>query len=126
MKKNVNNISVTEFVKDGADMKDGFANYSGLIPARRISLGVDGTTTETTTVFSAGNPESGIVVTKSVPFNTAQKLRWGLGSLGAVAGILVAVKRKSGFWGGAGWWILGGMAGSAIGWVVTSGMKEDK
>lgn len=55
----------------------------------------------------------------------AWKLRAGLVGLGNVTGILIAVHRKSGFWGGAGWFLVCGMAGGAIGWIVTSGMKEE-
>jgi len=57
-------------------------------------------------------------LTKSV------KVRAGLSMLGSVGGILVAVKRKSGFWGGLGWFIVGSMAGGAVGWIVTSGSNE--
>lgn len=52
------------------------------------------------------------------------KIRAGLSLLGSVAGIVVAVKRKSGFWGGLGWFIVGGMAGTAVGWIATSGSNE--
>lgn len=44
----------------------------------------------------------------------------GLGGLGNVAGIVIAVKRKSGFWGGVGWFLVAGMAGSMVGYVATS------
>ncbi len=44
----------------------------------------------------------------------------GLGLLGSAAGIMLAVKRKSGIWGGIGWFILLGMAGSGIGYVAGS------
>jgi hypothetical protein len=44
----------------------------------------------------------------------------GLAMAGNVAGILVAVKRKSGFWGGLGWFILGGMAGGAVGYIAAA------
>ena len=44
----------------------------------------------------------------------------GMGALGNVAGILFAVKRKSGFWGGWGWLIVGGMAGAGVGYVTTA------
>lgn len=47
-------------------------------------------------------------------------LLYGLAGLGNVAGIVVAVKRKSGFLGGAGWFLLGGLAGAALGYVVVS------
>jgi len=56
----------------------------------------------------------------------AAKIRYGLAAVAAVSGILLAIHRKSGFWGGVGWWIVGGMAGSAIGWVATAGMDETK
>lgn len=72
------------------------------------------------------NPENNIKITTTKPISAATKLRFGIGALGSVAGILVAVHRKSGFWGGLGWWIVGGMAGGAIGWIVTSGMNEEK
>jgi hypothetical protein len=42
----------------------------------------------------------------------------GLSLAGNVAGILLAVKRKSGFWGGVGWFLVGGLAGAAIGYVA--------
>lgn len=54
----------------------------------------------------------------------AMKIRFGLSTLGSVAGIILAVHRKSGLWGGIGWFIVGGMAGGALGWIVTSGSKE--
>jgi Na+/alanine symporter len=44
----------------------------------------------------------------------------GLGLAGNVAGIVLAVHRKSGFWGGVGWFIVLGLAGSATGYVVGS------
>lgn len=47
-------------------------------------------------------------------------LLYGMAGLGNVAGIIVAVKRKSGFWGGAGWFLLGGLAGAALGYVAAS------
>lgn len=54
----------------------------------------------------------------------------GLGMMGNVAGIVFAVKRKSGFWGGVGWFLVFGMAGGAIGYVVGSMIdgrpKEDE
>lgn len=55
---------------------------------------------------------------------SSQKVRAGLSGLGMVAGILVAVKRKSGFWGGCGWFIVGAMAGNAVGWLATAGAKD--
>lgn len=45
-------------------------------------------------------------------------LSWGLGFAGNVAGVLVAIKRKSGFWGGLGWFLLLGAAGAAVGYVA--------
>ena len=60
-----------------------------------------------------------------IMYNTKQaKITAALSLLGSVAGIIVAVKRKSGFWGGVGWFIVGGMAGTAIGWLATSGSNE--
>lgn len=59
-----------------------------------------------------------------VTITPSAKLRAGLSLLGSVAGIIVAVKRKSGFWGGLGWFIVGGMAGGAAGWIATSGTTE--
>jgi len=47
-------------------------------------------------------------------------LGYGLGLAGNVAGIMIAVKRKSGFWGGVGWFLVVGLAGSAAGYVVGS------
>lgn len=55
----------------------------------------------------------------------ATLLTSGLSLAGSVYGVLVAIKRKSGFWGGAGWFILGGLAGTAIGYVATSFMNFD-
>lgn len=56
----------------------------------------------------------------------ATLLTFGLSTLGSVAGIVVAVKRKSGFWGGFGWFILGGFAGVAIGEIIGSTMDFTK
>lgn len=50
----------------------------------------------------------------------SQLLQGGLVAAGNVAGILVAVKRKSGFWGGVGWFFLLGAAGGAVGLVINS------
>ncbi len=47
-------------------------------------------------------------------------LSYGLGTVGCVAGIMLAIKRKSGFWGGVGWFIVGSMAGSGVGYVIGS------
>ena len=44
----------------------------------------------------------------------------GLSTLGAVGGIVTAVKRKSGFIGGVGWFFALGIAGSAIGYVAVA------
>jgi hypothetical protein len=44
----------------------------------------------------------------------------GLGLAGNVLGIIIAVHRKSGFWGGAGWFIVCGLAGTATGYVAGS------
>lgn len=44
----------------------------------------------------------------------------GLSLLGAVAGIIIAVKRKSGFWGGVGWFIVGSMGGTAVGYIAAA------
>lgn len=52
-------------------------------------------------------------------------MTYGLAGLGNVAGLIIAVKRKSGFWGGLGWFLLGGMAGGALGYVATSLIKDD-
>jgi hypothetical protein len=59
-------------------------------------------------------------------FTQAQLLQAGLSTLGSVTGIIVAVKRKSGFWGGAGWMILGGLAGSATAAIINSTKKYTK
>lgn len=45
---------------------------------------------------------------------------------GNVAGILLAVKRKSGFWGGVGWFLVGGMAGWAIGATAAAFIPSKK
>ena len=47
-------------------------------------------------------------------------LSYGGAMAGNVAGVLLAIKRKSGFWGGVGWFFLLGMAGAAAGYVVGS------
>lgn len=47
-------------------------------------------------------------------------LATGLAAVGNVTGIIVAVKRKSGFWGGVGWFIVGGLAGAAIGYIAAA------
>lgn len=47
-------------------------------------------------------------------------LSYGLGMAGNVAGIIVAVKRKSGFLGGVGWFLVLGLAGGAAGYVIGS------
>lgn len=47
-------------------------------------------------------------------------MMYGFGLAGNVAGILLAVHRKSGFWGGLGWFLVGGLAGSATGFVIGS------
>ncbi len=47
-------------------------------------------------------------------------LSYGLGTVGCIAGIVLAVKRKSGFWGGIGWFIAGSIAGSGAGYVIGS------
>ena len=53
------------------------------------------------------------------------RARLGLGILGNAAGIAYAVSRKSGFWGYVGWFILGGMIGSGVGYIVSK-PKDDK
>lgn len=122
--------SINDFVKDGVNMKDGFANFvaqPNLASPSGRQANFSGE--NETVVFEFNNskkPADGIKITQRKPISDAQKLRWGIGSLGSVAGILLAVHRKSGFWGGVGWWILGGMAGGAIGWIVTSKMDEEK
>lgn len=142
--------SVTDFVKGGVNMKDGFANFVAqpnlASPGKTVGFMNDAAGTyqaihikenrksnfsgeDQTVIFefnNSKNPADGIKITQRKPISDAQKLRWGIGSLGSVAGILLAVHRKSGFWGGVGWWILGGMAGGAIGWIVTSKMDEEK
>lgn len=49
-----------------------------------------------------------------------QVLVFGTATAGNVAGVIVAIKRKSGFWGGVGWFIVGGMAGAAIGYILSA------
>ena len=58
----------------------------------------------------------------------ATLLTSGLSTLGIVGGVVFAVKRKSGFWGGLGWAIVGSMAGGGIGYVISSFMnfEDDK
>ena len=55
----------------------------------------------------------------------ATLLTGGLSSIGFVTGIVVAIKRKSGFWGGFGWAILGSILGGGIGRVTSSLMNFD-
>ncbi len=47
-------------------------------------------------------------------------LQAGGGALGGIAGIIIAVKRKSGFLGGVGWFFAIGIAGGALGFLVGS------
>lgn len=49
----------------------------------------------------------------------------GLSALGSVSGIVVAIKRKSGFIGGVGWFFLLGVAGTAAGYVIASTLKDN-
>lgn len=49
----------------------------------------------------------------------------GLSLAGGVTGILVAVHRKSGFWGGVGWFFLLGAAGTAVGYVAAAAILKD-
>jgi hypothetical protein len=51
-------------------------------------------------------------------------LATGIGIAGNVAGIVLAVHRKSGFWGGLGWFIVGGLTGTAIGYAVYAALPE--
>lgn len=55
----------------------------------------------------------------------ATLLTSGLSTLGIVGGVVFAVKRKSGFWGGLGWAIVGSMAGGGVGYVISSFMNFD-
>lgn len=52
-------------------------------------------------------------------------LTGGLSTIGFVGGIVLAVHRKSGFWGGVGWAILGSSLGTGIGYVISSIGKND-
>ncbi len=47
-------------------------------------------------------------------------LIYGLATVGFAAGIILAVHRKSGFWGGVGWSLVGNMAGAGIGYVAAA------
>jgi len=47
-------------------------------------------------------------------------LIYGLGAVGNAAGIITAIKRKSGFWGGLGLFIVGGMLMGGVGYVIAS------
>jgi hypothetical protein len=49
----------------------------------------------------------------------------GLATLGHAAGIILAVHRKSGFWGGVGWFIVGGMVGGGLGYAITAMVNSD-
>ena len=53
-------------------------------------------------------------------------LMYGLGLAGNATGIIIAVARKSGFWGGVGWFLLGGLCGAAAGYIITSAIPDDK
>lgn len=55
-----------------------------------------------------------------------RNLGYGLSGIGLVGGIYFAVKRKSGFWGGLGWALLGSMAGSATGFFIGSFLDKSK
>ncbi len=44
----------------------------------------------------------------------------GLALAGNVTGIVLGVKRHSGFWGTVGWMMLGGLAGGAVGYITTA------
>jgi hypothetical protein len=48
----------------------------------------------------------------------------GLSLLGGVVGIVYAVKNKSGFWGGLGWFLIGSIGGTAIGYLASSTMID--
>lgn len=74
----------------------------------------DESVTDITTVKTTVSADAG----KNDYYKTT--LRAGLGLAGGVAGIFLAIHRKSGFWGGVGWWIVGGMAGGAAGFLVGS------
>lgn len=74
----------------------------------------DESVTDVTTVKTTVGEDAG----KNDYYKTT--LRYGLGLVGAVGGILLAVHRKSGFWGGVGWWFVGSMAGGATGFVIGS------
>lgn len=50
----------------------------------------------------------------------------GLAALGLVTGIIVAVKRKSGLWGGVGWSFVGNVAGAGLGYVVAAIIPNSK
>lgn len=47
----------------------------------------------------------------------------GLASIGFVSGIGLAIYRKSGFWGGVGFAILGNIAGLGLGYTIASFKK---
>ena len=47
----------------------------------------------------------------------------GLSLLGGVGGIVYAMNKKKGFWGGVGLFFLGGFAGTALGYVISSTMN---
>ncbi len=52
------------------------------------------------------------------------QLTYGIGAVGAIIGIVIAVKRKSGFWGGVGWWAGISTAGCAVGYGIGTAIKS--
>jgi hypothetical protein len=46
----------------------------------------------------------------------------GLSILGSVGGIVYAINKHKGFWGGVGLFFLGGFAGTAVGYIISSTM----
>jgi len=54
----------------------------------------------------------------------AALLTSGLSLLGGVGGIVYAMNKKKGFWGGVGLFFLGGFAGTALGYVISSTMNR--
>ena len=53
----------------------------------------------------------------------AALLTSGLSLLGGVGGIVYAMNKHKGFWGGVGLFFLGGFAGTALGYVISSTMN---
>lgn len=57
--------------------------------------------------------------------NNKLAVTYASAGLGNAAGIFIAIKRKSGFWGGVGWFLLGGFTGLMVAGFVVSMIPTD-